>query len=292
MRAEHGARAVQGDGLVAVLVGCLTVTGCWGRGDAELDPADRVVLDCRGEARTPAPAVRGAQPGGTVHVLGQQDFGRLDPAGIYTAGALTAGTQLLLRALTGYVEDPETGALRLVGDLATNTGETPDGGRSWRYTLRRGVAFQNGRPITAQDMAYGVARAFGPLGVEGPQYLQNWLQPDRTYRGPADGEPPGIRTPDARTIVFSLAEPRADFPLAAALPTSTPVPVGSSFDAGTMASGPYRVEPGSYRPGQGLRLIRSAGLGSPHRPDPAPVPGRVRLHVRPGPGRADRAPPR
>ena len=82
--------------------------------------------------------------GGTITVLQQADFEHLDPAQNYVnVQQITA--LLFLRGLTVFREHPD-GSFELVGDLATNTGVTNDGGRTWTYTLRDGLKYEDGRP--------------------------------------------------------------------------------------------------------------------------------------------------
>jgi peptide/nickel transport system substrate-binding protein len=217
-----------------------------------------------GAATGPARAVAGAKRGGTIHVLTEQPFDYLDPQAAYTPDALVAVTQLVHRSLTGYADAPD-GQIRLAGDLATDTGRSSDGGRTWTFTLRDGITFEDGSLITAADVAYGIARAFAPEpGGHGPQYLQNWLQPSRAYRGPYGGAPlvpPGVSVPDEKTLVLRLADPHPELPLIAALPTTSPVPRGKdggrAYNTGWVSSGPYRLAPGSFRPGTALTLVRN-----------------------------------
>ena len=50
--------------------------------------------------------------------------------------------------------------LKLTGDLATSWKFVPPS--SWDFTLRQGVKFQNGMPVTAQDVAYSFNRIIDP----------------------------------------------------------------------------------------------------------------------------------
>jgi peptide/nickel transport system substrate-binding protein len=226
------------------IVVALAVSGCDAATPAgpEADQADAVTSlhwDTAGTAPVPAPAVEGAAAGGTIHLLTQLPLGSLDPRAISSPDALATATALLHRTLTSYAEDRQ--GAELVGDLATDTGHSPDGGRTWTFTLRPGLLFADGSPVTSADIAYGIARSFAP-GSLAPRFLQTYLDPARRYRGPGGGRVPGVSTPDARTIRFSFADPHPDLPLVAALPVTTPVPAGRDS---WVATGPYQVKPGS-----------------------------------------------
>jgi peptide/nickel transport system substrate-binding protein len=268
------ARQLRSSLLLVAVLGILT--GCDG-GAATAVRAGAAPLPAvlrNDHAGTPAPAAAGARPGGTVTVLVDNRIEHLDPARTYIAAAQITNL-LLQRTLTTY-RHLSDGRLELVGDLATNTGTSADGGRRWTYTLRDGLVFEDGTPITSRDIAYGIARSFDPSLPDGPTHLQQWLadSPDfsKNYRGPYNGGsllPPGVSTPDARTLVLRFARPRADVPFAVSLGTTTPVPrardTRGAYDLHPVATGPYRIE--SYRPGTRLVLSRN-----PHwRPDTDPI---------------------
>jgi peptide/nickel transport system substrate-binding protein len=228
--------------------GCSKNTGGGGGGTTPTAEKSDITIDYKGDVKGPAKAPAGAKPGGTLRVLSEADFDHLDPQQEYVSDALAWG-QLFHRTLTQYIEDPEgDGPLQLVGDLATSAGETTDNGKTWKYTLRDGIKFDDGTPITSADVAYGVARSFSDYGVQGPQYLQNALDPTRAYKGPYTGQllPPGVTTPDAKTIIFTFDKPHAEIPYLLEFPTSTPVPQAKDtkdqYDVTFVSSGPYRTK--------------------------------------------------
>jgi peptide/nickel transport system substrate-binding protein len=214
----------------------------------------------------PAKPVDGAAKGGTITVMNVADFEHLDPARNYVnIQQLTAN--LIYRSLTGYKEDG-SGKMLLVGDLATDPGKDVNGDcKVWQFTLRDGVKYEDGSPVVAKDIAYGIARSFADELNEGPHYIQQWLYPggayNATYKGPYNGgapTPQGIETPDDKTIKFTFADPHCDMPYAAALPTAAPVPQAKdtkgNYDLRPFSSGPYKVK--SYQRDAALQLERNA----------------------------------
>ncbi|MFE2406774.1 ABC transporter substrate-binding protein [Kitasatospora sp. NPDC059408] len=201
------------------------------------------------ESAGPAPAVPGARKGGTVNVYNSVEFRHLDPQKVY-AGAAYNASLLWGRQLTQYqVVD---GKAKLVGDLATDTGTSADGGRTWTYRLKDGVAWEDGKPITAQDVKYGIERTFGKGYEVGPPYWPQWLTGEASYEdarkkyaGPQDGDLAAIETPDERTVVFHFPQPQADVPYMAAQSSSSPVrrdkDTGTDYDRLPFATGPYRI---------------------------------------------------
>ncbi|MFC9699795.1 ABC transporter substrate-binding protein [Streptomyces sp. NPDC056943] len=216
------------------------------------------------DSRGPAPEIPGARKGGTVTVANQADFPHLDPQKIY-AGERYSTSLLWGRQLTQYqIVD---GRPRLVGDLATDTGTSSDGGRTWTYHLKDGIAWEDGKPVTAQQVKYGIERSFAPGFEVGPVYWPQWLtgSKDRTeavkkYGGPKkDGDLKAIETPDARTIVFHFPEPQSDVPYMAAQSSSSPVredkDTGTGYDVKPFATGPYRIV--EHKQNQSLTLERN-----------------------------------
>jgi peptide/nickel transport system substrate-binding protein len=201
------------------------------------------------DSQGPAPAVAGARSGGTIKVANVSDYSHLDPQKIY-AGEGYSTSLLWGRQLTQYqVVD---GKPKLVGDLATDTGQSSDGGRTWTYRLKEGIAWEDGRPITSEHIKYGIERTFAPGFELGPTYWPEWLtdSQDRTaavkkYGGPKDGELDAIETPDARTVVFRFPQPQSDVPFMAAQSSSSPVrkdkDTGTGYDVRPFATGPYRI---------------------------------------------------
>ena len=222
-----------------------------------------VTLGTAADSTGPDPAVAGAKSGGTVTVLQQNDFSHLDPARVYSSPNQTADL-LLTRQLTSY--QYVNGVTKLVGDLATDTGTPSDGDRTWTFTLKQGLKYQDGSTITAQDVKYGVERTFEATLSGGPTYLQTWLTGkadySAAYPGPWGGQSlPAIQVPDSRTIVFHLTSPHADFPYAVAMQAYSPVPAAhdtrAAFDQDPFSSGPYMIQ--SHQADKSMVLVRSPG---------------------------------
>ena len=204
------------------------------------------------------------QAGGTLRVVAAS-IDSLDPQRSYQPGVWNL-MRLYVRTLVTYSPKPEhTG--ELVPDLATDLGTTPDGGTTWTFTLKDGVTFESGRPITSRDVKYGIERSFASdVVVGGPTYVVDLLD-DRgnPYAGPYQDQTPGklglgaIETPDDRTITFHLRTPQPDFPYVMALPSSSPVPIeadkGTDYGSHPVSSGPYAVT--SVDPRTGIVLDRN-----------------------------------
>ncbi|WP_267242121.1 ABC transporter substrate-binding protein [Streptomyces sp. PR69] len=248
---------------VAVALGAtlaLGAAGCSGGGDGK-DSA-------RGgsSAENPVTANNGAmvggvpKKGGTLTVLSNTDFTHLDPARNWVMGDMDFGTRLLYRTLVTYKAAPGAEGGELVPDLAEDLGVSSNGAKTWTFRLKKGLKYEDGTPITAQDVKYNVERSFSPDLPGGPDYAARYLAGAEGYQGPAQGKHlDSVKTPDDRTIVFELRKPFAEFPYATVLPTFAPVPKaqdkGPQYDNRPFSSGPYKIE--SYARDKRLVLVRN-----------------------------------
>jgi peptide/nickel transport system substrate-binding protein len=239
-------------------------TGAKGSGQPSKAPVPNYGLGTASDSTGPAPAVPGATKGGTAQDLDQSGFDYLDPAQQYVSDQLSV-SPLYARTLTGYKIDPKTGKTILVGDMATDTGKMSDGGKTWTFTLKSGLKYQDGTTITSKDIKYSVERLFSDYITQGPIYLQTWLYGDdfkNAYKGPYSGKeiPDSIlATPDDKTVVFHFQTPHADAPYAMAMPTTAPVEKSkddkAAYNNHPVSSGPYEIA--SYKPGKSLVFKRN-----------------------------------
>ncbi|MFI6070748.1 ABC transporter substrate-binding protein [Actinoplanes sp. NPDC051343] len=199
----------------------------------------------------------GTAKGGTLTILNAQTVMHFDPAKSQSLAITSLG--LVLRRLTAWDVEPGKTA-QVVPDLATDTGKTTDGGKTWTYTLKDGLTFADGTPITAADIKYGVERSFAPELSGGLGYHKSLLIGGDTYKGPyTGGELASIETPDTKTITFKLKAAYGDWPWIASMPAFSPVPKAKddlkTYDQKPVASGPYQIE--SYQQGTAVTLTRN-----------------------------------
>jgi peptide/nickel transport system substrate-binding protein len=204
-----------------------------------------LIAACGGATPTPAPASQapgqtggttatqaptGPKPGGTIYVLTQSEqWNQVDPQRVYTGEDLAFFGGTTMRALTAYkFSADEAEGTSLVPDMATDLGTATNGGKTWAFTLRDGVTWQDGTDVTCEDIKYGVSRTFA-TGVinQGPTYAVVYLDipteadGSSAYKGPYPvGTPPAVVgqdlydkavTCDGKTITFNLSKPIADF---------------------------------------------------------------------------------
>jgi peptide/nickel transport system substrate-binding protein len=203
------------------------------------------------------PASSSSSTGGTLTILTPQTLINLDPAKSQNLATTTLG--LVERRLTTWDVEPGKAA-KVVPDLATSTGTQSDGGKTWTYTLKDGLKFQDGTAITSQDIKYGIERSFSDQLTGGLGYHKTLLVGGADYKGPyKGGDLPSIVTPDSKTIVFHLNASYGDWPWIVSMPAFTPVPKAkdnpATYGNKPVASGPYQVE--SNQDGTALTLVRN-----------------------------------
>ncbi|TGN81507.1 ABC transporter substrate-binding protein [Streptomyces bauhiniae] len=184
--------------------------------------------------------------GGTLTVLNAEAQTDFDPARLYTSGGGNVPS-LVFRTLTTRNRENGAEGAKVVPDLATDTGRPNKDATVWTYTLKKGLKYEDGTPITSADIKYGIERSFAPELSGGAPYLRDWLSGAADYQGPYKDKKglSAIETPDARTIVFHLNKPEGEFPFLATQTQFTPVPkakdTGTKYEQHPVSSGPYKV---------------------------------------------------
>ena len=183
---------------------------------------------------------------GTLTVLNSDPQSDFDPARLYTSGGGNVPS-LVFRTLTTRNRADGAAGTKVVPDLATDTGRPSKNATVWTYTLKPGLKYEDGTPITSADIKYGIERSFAPELSGGAPYLRDWLVGAADYQGPYKDSKglPAIETPDSRTIVFHLNKPEGEFPFLATQTQFTPVPkakdTGTKYEEHPISSGPYKV---------------------------------------------------
>jgi peptide/nickel transport system substrate-binding protein len=178
-----------------VVTSGLLLAGCFGGGsskDSRTDPT--AAVDLLPDAGTP-------QDGGTFTTIDPSDAPSLDPhkaASAYTGGGVSGIVYSKLLDFKVGREIPY-GSMEVYGDLAESWKRSDDG-KTWTFTLRKGVKFQNiapvnGREFVAADVLCTVDRIKTLPGVQANLMVV------------VDS----VTAPDPHTVVFNLNAPYAAF---------------------------------------------------------------------------------
>ena len=124
--------------------------------------------------------------------------------------------------------------------------ELRDGGRTVVFTLREGLTFSDGSPLTAEDVRRSWLRVIDPAAPSPLASLLFDVEGARAYAaGQGSADAVGIRA-DGRTLEVRLTRPGGDFPAIVASPTLAVVPPAVGRDPHALQSGPAFVGSGGY----------------------------------------------
>jgi peptide/nickel transport system substrate-binding protein len=224
--------------------------------------------------------------GGTLRFANSGDWDSLDPADTYYAYSWNF-IRNYGRALVMFKSAPGQQGATLVPDLAESLGRSSDDSKTWTYTLRQGVKFEDGTPVTSKDVKYAVERSLDKTTFpHGPVYFNDILDL-QGYTGPySDPDPKklglkAIETPDDRTIVFRLRKPFSGFDYLAQTPATMPVPqakdAGSKYKEHVVSTGPYMFETNEL--GKGFTMVRNPHWDPATDPNRRPLPDRIRVDL-------------
>lgn len=248
-------------GTAVVLAAMLTATACGGNDSKDEKPAGAVGFNAGiGKIANPSD-----KKGGELKFVGTQEADSWDPQRGYY-GFMWDFARYYTRQLVSYKAAPGGQSTELVPDLATAKAEISDGGKTYKYTLKDNVSWEDGTPVTAQDVKYGIERTWAQDVISGgPVYLMQALDPKTEYPGPYKDTAPdklglkAIETPDAKTIIFKLPQPNGDFEQMLAMPAATPVKqdkdTAAKYGLKPFSNGPYKID--SYEPNKSMKLSRN-----------------------------------
>jgi peptide/nickel transport system substrate-binding protein len=266
--------------LAGLLVVALVGAGVWvlNRDTATASP-DTVPTSAVGD--------RVEDGGGTLHALALGPVGAWDPQRIATREDMAFAGRIFARTLTAYAPSTDPGEQStLVGDLATDTGTPSDDLRTWTFTLRDDVKWQDGSTVTCEDVAYGISRTFATDDITGgPTDALAVLDIPRdedgtsSYPGPyatGDEAEKGQEAfdkavaCDGRQLTFTLSRGLSDFNEMVSQPAFGPFKetedrgADSAYDV--FSAGPYVLE-GGWETGRGGTFVRNPNWS----PDSDPV---------------------
>ncbi len=267
--------------LAAISAGALVGLAACGGSGGNSDPGSEQTFNEAGESgkgqdqsQVDGPVeIDGATEGGTVTVLSYAGLTTMDPTEAYYVNTGSILSNLVVRSLTQYVYDEESGETTLIPDLATKW-ESNDDFTEWTFTLREGVKYETGDEVAPEDYIWGLKRAFDrDTFPGGAAYNNEYFEGGDKYQGPytdPDGEWEGA-TVDGNELTIKMSKPFPDMPYWGAFPAISPIPEDASdpadYQQHPLATGPYMFD--DYTPGESLTLVQNPEW------DPATDPGRT-----------------
>ena len=197
--------------------------------------------------------------GGTLYYLTHRSAEHLDPQRTYIGRDIADEARLVYRTLTTFPVVGGKDSLKIVADMATDTGTASDNGKTWKFTLKAGVKWQDGKDVTCADFQYGISRSFAVDTLTGgPNYAIQFLdipsdaKGGSIYKGPFVKDAAGQAAFDksitcaGSDITFHLKKSVGDFNYAVYLPAFAPYrkdqDQGDKSNFSVFSTGPYKLQ--------------------------------------------------
>jgi len=200
----------------------------------------------------------GAKGGTLITVANAAPSGSPDPQVNYTLQEW----QWLIFTHDGLVAFKRSGGkegTKKVPDLATSLPKPTNGGKTWTFTLRKGIKFSNGKTLTGADVKATFERLFKIGNSPNAGTWYNVIQgADACIKTPKTCKLSKGVVVDGNKVTFNLTTADPEFldklavPFAFILPADTP---SSNVNIPPPGTGPYKwVE---YAPNKQMRVVRN-----------------------------------
>lgn len=183
------------------MLAAAVVAGCGGSGGDSETTSTAAVSPASGQHR-----------GGELVMLSKAAADTGDPQVNYSIQF----TQLFAVTFDGLVAFAKTGdgvGERIVPDVATEVPKPTDGGKTWKFTIRRGIRFSTGEELTPKDVKASFERIFKVKGPTAGTFYGAIDGADQCLRKPSQCSlDRGIEVdPKAWTVTFHLTRPDSEF---------------------------------------------------------------------------------
>lgn len=228
--------------------------------------------------------------GGTLNYLIKPAYDHLDPQRMYVGEELTTTNRLVYRSLVSF--SAGTSAVpQMVPDLATTTGTKSADAKTWTFTLKSGVKWQDGKQVTCADLKYGLSRGFATDVITGgPNYALSYVDvPSKNglpvYDGPYKKDNQALFdkavtcSSDNMTITYHFKKPWPDFNQAlSALGEFNPYRQdqdhGNASNFAVFSDGPYKLQ-GTWNQNTGGTFVRNPEWSASTDPIRKALPDKV-----------------
>jgi peptide/nickel transport system substrate-binding protein len=196
----------------------------------------------------------------TLHLMAKSSFGTLDPHINYETEAWQL-SQSVYDGLLAFKKTSGKAGTEIVPDLAAAMPTVSNGGKTYVFTIRKGVTFSNGKELGVADVVASLQRIFKVSGPTAGSFFNVIVGADACLKTPATCTLAGgvIGDEKAGTVTINLTQPDAEFfdklsiPHSFILPAETPAKdMGNTPIPGT---GTYMFK--SYDPNKGIVLVRN-----------------------------------
>lgn len=248
-------------GAALLVVTTVGLSACGGSGESNSNASSKA--EGKYNAGTNSVVNPSDKKGGIIKMLNAGEWDTYDPGETYYAFSWDF-SRLYGRSLLTYKSAPGQEGVTLAPDLAESLGQPSNDAKTWTYTLRQGVKFEDGTEVKAADVKHAVLRSVDKETFpNGPAYFEALLNFPEGYKGPYKtpdiNTDSAISTPDDYTIVFNLKKPMASFDYLMQMPQTMPVPAakdtGAKYKEHVLSTGPYKFD--KNEPGKMFTLVRN-----------------------------------
>ncbi len=201
---------------------------------------------------------------GTMIVTFKDDISTLDPAIGYDWQNWS-----IIKSIADGLMDYEPGTTNLVPHLAEKYAISSDG-KTYTFTLRRGVRFHNGREVTASDVRYTLERVLNPKTQSPGAGFYTGIAGSKAFSDGKAKALSGVKVLSRYTVSVTLDKPNAAFLHTMALNFAHVVPkeavekAGADFGHKPVGTGAFMVK--EWVLGQRLVLVRNPSYFIKGRP--------------------------
>lgn len=149
--------------------------------------------------------------------------------------------------------------MKIIPDVAEGWTVSPDG-LTYRFILKKGVRFSNGREVKARDFKYSFERVLNRETRSPNTWVLERIEGARDFMKGLDGEVRGIKIVDDYTLVIKLDRPFSPFLYLLTMTAAYVVPeeevkrFGPDFSSHPVGTGPFILK--RWLPNRELVLIR------------------------------------
>ncbi len=228
-----------------------------------------------GSNTTPSASTSAAGPasaGGTLSILSGTATEHWDPQRVYVGVNIEAGNRLFTRTLTTFGPVAKDGdPAEIVADAATDTGTVSADAKEWKFTIKDGIKWEDGKAVTCEDFKYGISRTFAvDVITGGPNYAIQYLDIPKNKDGSSAYAGPYKKTGqdaydkavlcDGNTITFKMAKPSGDFNQALTMTAfgafRADKDQGDKSNYAIFSDGPYKLD-GTWTANKGGTFVRN-----------------------------------
>lgn len=197
----------------------IALGGC--AGDKEEEGSSQVATTPAAEAGSETAAAETTDGEASQITIGiPQDLNSLDPNKAVGSGTL----EILFNIYEGLYKPDSDG--NLIPAVASDY-TVSDDKKVYTFTLRDGIQFHNGNPVTVEDVKYSIEKCAG--NGTGEPLISAFSNIE------------SVETPDDKTIVISLTEPEDDFLALVSTVNAAIVPADvDDLETNPVGTGPYK----------------------------------------------------